>query len=240
MPDLDGVWAHPAGAGTAVMTKRDEGFAARWSRLKRDSGDEPATPEVDPAAAAKVPSPGDGAAGDDSTLPAEVVEELPDIETLEETSDFTVFLKDGVPEELRRRALRRLWRLNPVFANLDGLNDYDEDFTDAANVLGAVKTLYQAGKGYVEPEAHDDLKADEQVSGTTTAEPAARSSSGCSPEAAAPDVPQTGEAGPTDATAPGEDVEPDTAEAEASSPDAEVRRESGVSATERRWGRFRS
>ena len=63
-------------------------------------------------------------------------EDLPDIESLDEHSDFTVFLKKGVPEALRRQALQRLWRSNPVFANLDGLAEYDEDYSDAATSAG--------------------------------------------------------------------------------------------------------
>jgi len=58
-----------------------------------------------------------------------------DIETLDYESDFTVFMNDKVPETLRRMALRKLWRSNPILANIDGLNDYDEDFTDAATVF---------------------------------------------------------------------------------------------------------
>ena len=30
-----------------------------------------------------------------------------------------------MPEHLKQAALRKLWLSNPVFANLDGLNDYD-------------------------------------------------------------------------------------------------------------------
>jgi hypothetical protein len=43
--------------------------------------------------------------------------------------------------------MRQLWRLNPVLANLDGLNDYDGDFTNAATDAPGVKTAYQVGKG---------------------------------------------------------------------------------------------
>ena len=50
-------------------------------------------------------------------------------------------------QSLRRRAMRQLWRLNPVLANLDGLNDYDGDFTNAATDAPGVKTAYQVGKG---------------------------------------------------------------------------------------------
>lgn len=58
-----------------------------------------------------------------------------DIEKLEYESDFTVFMQDKVPEAVRRMALRKLWRSNPILANIDGLNDYDEDFTDATAVF---------------------------------------------------------------------------------------------------------
>src|SRR3546814_6588933 len=67
-------------------------------------------------------------------------------------SDFTVFLQDGVPEELRRMALQRLWRLDPVFANLDGLLEYGEDYTDAATVVENLKTAYRVGRGFMTDE----------------------------------------------------------------------------------------
>lgn len=73
--------------------------------------------------------------------------ELPDPDTFSLGDDIKGFMSKAVPEHLRRRALRRLWRLNPVLANLDGLNDYDGDFTDAATVVKGMKTAYQVGKG---------------------------------------------------------------------------------------------
>lgn len=73
--------------------------------------------------------------------------DLPDPDTLCEKDDFSRFLSAAVPERLRRRALRRLWTLNPVLANLDGLCDYAEDYTDAATVVSDMQTLYQVGKG---------------------------------------------------------------------------------------------
>lgn len=80
---------------------------------------------------------------------AEILEEfgLPDPDNLEPGQDIVGFMNKAVPERLRRRALRQLWRLNPVLANLDGLNDYDGDFTNAATDAPGVKTAYQVGKG---------------------------------------------------------------------------------------------
>ena len=84
---------------------------------------------------------------------------LPDPETMQKGDDFTAFLRDGVPEALKKRALRTLWRSNPVLANLDGLVDHGEDYTDAAMVPETMKTLYQVGKGMlrkvVEPAEGD-------------------------------------------------------------------------------------
>ena len=80
---------------------------------------------------------------------AEICEEmgLPDPDLLKMGDDFSVFMNKAVPERLRRRALRRLWVSNPVLANLDGLIDYADDYTDAAMVVPNMKTAYQVGKG---------------------------------------------------------------------------------------------
>ncbi len=80
---------------------------------------------------------------------AEILAEfdLPDPDTLQAGDDVSGFMARAVPDRLRRRALRRLWRLNPVLANVDGLVDYGEDYTDAACVIENIQTAYQVGKG---------------------------------------------------------------------------------------------
>ena len=60
---------------------------------------------------------------------------LPEPDTLKQGDDFTGFLSKAVPERIRRRALRKLWLSNPMLANVDGLVDYGEDFTDSALVV---------------------------------------------------------------------------------------------------------
>ncbi len=72
---------------------------------------------------------------------------LPDPDTLQLGDDVRGFMGNAVPDRLRRRALRQLWKLNPVLANVDGLVDYGEDFTDAALVVENLQTAYQVGKG---------------------------------------------------------------------------------------------
>lgn len=80
---------------------------------------------------------------------AEILEELnlPDPDSLQAGEDVRAFMAKAVPERLRRRALRQLWKLNPILANVDGLVDYGEDFTDSATVLENLQTTYQVGKG---------------------------------------------------------------------------------------------
>ncbi|WP_083096247.1 DUF3306 domain-containing protein [Pseudophaeobacter leonis] len=73
--------------------------------------------------------------------------ELPEPESLVEGDDFKIFLTDQVPARIKTRALRHLWRANPVLARVDGLVDYGEDFTDAACVIEGLQTAYQVGKG---------------------------------------------------------------------------------------------
>ena len=80
---------------------------------------------------------------------AEVLEELglPDPDSLEPGQDISGFMEKTVPERLRQKALRQLWRLNPTLANLDGLCDYNDDFTNAATDAPGVATAYKVGKG---------------------------------------------------------------------------------------------
>ncbi len=81
---------------------------------------------------------------------------LPSVEELTAELDYTVFLADNVPESIKRAALAKLWRSDPVFANLDGLNDYDEDYNLASSLIASVRSAYKAGKGYAD-EAEDKL-----------------------------------------------------------------------------------
>ena len=142
------------------MTDEPE-FLRRWSRRKqaarkpaKDAAPaKPDAPQIEPdesPAVSRDPN-------EPSESPAAVDEapDLPDIDSLTAESDFTPFMKPGVPEALKNRALRKLWRINPVFGRLDGLNDYDGDFTDAASVVKDLKTLYKVGRGFL-PDPNED------------------------------------------------------------------------------------
>lgn len=118
-----------------------DGFLDRWSRRKLE-------PTTEPLAEEKV--------NDDNEVPVEdprsedqILEDLglPHPDDLSPGDDIKGFLDPVVPDRLRRLALRQLWRSNPVLANVDGLVEYGEDYTDAATVIENMQTLYQVGKG---------------------------------------------------------------------------------------------
>lgn len=93
---------------------------------------------------------------------AELLEELglPSPDNLVDGAQLREFLKAQLPQRLKTRALRGFWRSNPVLACLDGLNDYDDDYTLASTAGQTVNTLYQVGKGMVQPIA--DMLEDEE------------------------------------------------------------------------------
>lgn len=72
---------------------------------------------------------------------------LPDPDTMDKGDDFAAFMMQAVPEHIRKRALRKLWRSNPVLACVDGLNDYDDDYLTGSYGNASIKTSYQVGKG---------------------------------------------------------------------------------------------
>jgi uncharacterized protein DUF3306 len=94
---------------------------------------------------------------------------LPAPETMKMGDDFAAFMAKAVPDHIRRRALRSLWRTNPVLANVDMLVDYGGDFTDSAFAVENIQTAYQVGKGMlkhveeVARQAEETLAAENQV-----------------------------------------------------------------------------
>ena len=119
--------------------KDEEAFLSRWSRRKRVEPVEETPEEATPDPIEEMT---------DEEILAEL--DLPDPATMKADSDFSAFMNARVPEQLRRRALRVLWRSNPVLANLDGMVDYGEDFTDSATVVENMQTVYEVGKGAAE------------------------------------------------------------------------------------------
>ena len=142
------------------MARTDEKFIGRWSRLKQKRRRREPGPGDVPKDESARPEPADAqpAAAEEETAALD----LPDIETLDKDSDFTVFMKEGVPEALKRQALRKLWRSDPVFAVIDGLDDYDDDYRTAFVVAeNLAKKLKKSGKGAADHGTETEAEGDE-------------------------------------------------------------------------------
>ena len=140
----------------------DKGFLSRWSDRKlKGEGDNPPAAEADGAEEAQGEDEFEGKS-DDEVLS---ILELPDPETLKLGDTVEKFMDGRVPERIRARALRAFWKTNPVLANIDGLDEYCDDYTDAAMVIENLQTIYEVGKGYAEQalDALESLADDEEV-----------------------------------------------------------------------------
>ena len=104
----------------------DESFLGRWSRLKAQAREREASPAPAPDAPGSAEPP-EAAAQASPDAPPPVVQ-LPDLERLDQDSDYSAFLTPGVDAALRKRALRKLFS-SPKFNVFDGLDTYRDDFT---------------------------------------------------------------------------------------------------------------
>jgi len=111
-----------------------ESFIERWSRRKREARDAECLGGADGAPPAGQPASDASVAEMAADSPAPP---LPDVELLDQDSDYRAFLAPGVDAELRRRALRKLFR-GPKFNVLDGLDIYQDDFRSFEPLGGIV------------------------------------------------------------------------------------------------------
>lgn len=134
----------------------DRGLLSRWSERKQRVAEEVEVAKTQQVAetATEEPDPFEGKT-DEEILQ---ILELPAPEELALGDRAEGYLAPNVPEHIRQRALRAFWRTNPVLANLDGLDDYCDDFTDAAMVVENMQTIYEVGRGYAE-QALDALES---------------------------------------------------------------------------------
>lgn len=95
----------------------------RWSERKMRARDEAPEPqELRQEALAEAPAD-----------PPPTDADMPSLDTLTAESDYSAFLSPGVSDGLRRLALRQLFAA-AKFNVCDGLDDYDEDFTQFAKL----------------------------------------------------------------------------------------------------------
>ena len=123
-----------------------EPFLARWSRRKRDA-------EKDAAQDAAGKSAPDGGEDSEPAQPVDIANtgrqvsreaqppafdpaSLPPIEEIGKATDIRAFLAQGVPAELKRAALRRVWVADPAIRDFVGLAENDWDFTKPDSIPG--------------------------------------------------------------------------------------------------------
>ena len=121
-----------------------EPFLQRFSRRKHEARQAAETP--DPPAPAESTS-RQGAELTDADMPA--------LESLDESSDYSIFLSAKVSEPLRRDALRKLFH-SSTFNVIDELDDYAEDFT-RFQTLGDIVTAEMRHR--LEVEARRQMEA---------------------------------------------------------------------------------
>lgn len=134
----------------------------RWSRQKLEAKTAPAPT----AAAATVPA----------TTPVPAVPtpvELPPVESLSFESDFAAFLRPDVDDQLKRAALKQLFR-DPRFNVMDGLDTYIDDYTKADPIApDTLADLLERGFGRGGEAGQDPMSGVRAADTQTTATPPA-------------------------------------------------------------------
>jgi hypothetical protein len=130
------------------MADEKEPFLARWSRLKREQRAEPAPPDSAPANVPQKP--------------------LPPVESLTPESDFSVFMQPNVGEDLRRMALKKLFR-DPQLNVPDLFEPYSGDWTVGDAIPPDVLAkLNQARTVLMTPDERKALEEKERVAAEET------------------------------------------------------------------------
>jgi len=141
-------------------------------------------------------------------------DDMPDVDSLAEGSDFSQFMNPGVSDALRKRALSRLFRL-PVFGIRDGLDDYDDDFRSFIPLGDTITADMRFEQQRLKERAQELLERQEQD--------ALAQKSNDSPDAGSEEE---------DATQLADDVDPETAQTEAISKRVESGSDPGEDADE--------
>jgi hypothetical protein len=113
------------------MTGSDN-FIQRWARLKRASDTAHEIETVSANVETTTAEPRTEKAPDQPFDPAT----LPSLESITADTDIGAFLKSGVPAELTRAALRRVWSSDPAIRDFIGIAENQWDFNDPDGIPG--------------------------------------------------------------------------------------------------------
>ncbi|HZP78120.1 MAG TPA: DUF3306 domain-containing protein [Pseudolabrys sp.] len=116
---------------TSSGRDEEKPFLERWSQRKREAERERTAPvpdakKIDPAPSAEIVS----------TQTEFDVTTLPPIDSIGPQTDIRDFLRPGVPTELARAALRRVWSSDPAIRDFVGLSENAWDFNDPTAMPG--------------------------------------------------------------------------------------------------------
>jgi hypothetical protein len=204
---------------TTASTDGGESLYGRWSRRKQRQRAGLPVSEPEPAAGAdSAPAPrSEPRVGEPppEAQPELTDDDMPDLDTLGEDDDYSPFLSPGVSEKLRAKALRKLF-MSSQFNVLDGLNDYDDDFTTfeplgdiiTSDMRHRMEMEAEKAKARAEEEARALMDADAPQE-RAAEEPLAESAGDASPEnPVTEDPPQVAAADPAPVSGQDSDVAP--------------------------------
>lgn len=136
----------------------NESFLSRWSRRKAEQQSD--IPEADDISAPAETLNEQPAVAPEDLPPPPSDEDMPAIESLDESSDYSQFFSPNVSEALRQQALRKLFRL-PEFNVRDGLNDYDGDFSQMPALSAEVAQQLRSWFDEQKEAFHDALNEED-------------------------------------------------------------------------------
>ena len=113
-----------------------EQFLSRWSRRKREAADDPAAHAEESGPVDNVPPRDEAQPASTDAPPPFDPASLPPIESITANSDIRAFFSPGVPADLVRAALRRVWTSDPAIRDFVGLSENAWDFTAPDGVPG--------------------------------------------------------------------------------------------------------
>ena len=124
----------------------EEGFLRRWARVKATGGDEVAEAAPRPAAPVAAPASPPPQSDEPAGAAPQSALTLDDAARLDSTSDFSAFVSQGVDQDVRRLALKKLFA-DPHFNVMDRLDMYMDDYNKPSPVSAAMLAALQHARG---------------------------------------------------------------------------------------------
>jgi len=165
--------AESAGRGRILVTADskqvedgEESALSRWSRRKleaRRQAESGLPPREAEEALESAPSRAGEAVEPEPEKPVLSDADMPDVDSLDENSDYSQFMSAGVSDKLRNLALRKLFH-TPSFNIRDGLDEYDDDFTQFEK-LGDIVTSDMKHRIEMEQQKLREKLAEQQAEG---------------------------------------------------------------------------